>query len=467
MKPHLSRLTALLLSGLLLSGCAAPSSGHIDSEQNTNKPEDSSSSKMIAPTPPAEDAKGSLVSYDPNRQVYFSCQNIDSDIYLNSSFMPNLRFHILSLQHVDPEEIQISIPIQTEYAVLISECAEIRTTEYLTSLNSETGYIHDFPYYLYQCYRGTDWKKMGNLYIAAEQASNRQGELIMAGVSSSDSEYIQLQETIDEFHAYRDAYVEDFQALTPEDLPVFYDYEVQIFFGFNNIDLESYELSSGIRVSEGFHTVDIQLGNTLYTQEIGEIRLHAENLENIHQSHEDNLQDFSGIGIEGKSYPWGDGTECEMLTSFLAKKDLTITKLYFYESDIKLPGAHIIISSTPRVGTPELFEATETTTKDTSIDFYWDLETPIDIAAGTYVTIDLIFQDPRLSQMEYGGRLYPVMEYSVGTETHIRQTEINLDRVSLNSWLRYAIAFDGLDLESYFQDFYRPVYESWRENIPW
>lgn len=466
MKFRFSRLTALLLSGLLLSGCAAPSSGHIDSEQNTNKPEDSSSSEMIALTPPAEDAKGSLVSYEPDRQVYFSCQNIDSDIYMNSSFMPNLRFHILSLQHVDPEEIQIFIPIQTEYAVLIEELSEIHTTEYLTSLNSEAGYANDFPYYLYQCYRGTDWKKMGQLYTAAEEASRRQSELEIAGMSS-DPEYAQLQKTIDEFHAYRDAYVEDFQALTPEDLPVFYDYSVQIFFGFNNIDLESYELSRGIRVSEGFHTVDIQLGNALYTQEIGEIRLHTENLENIHQSHEDNLQDFSGIGIEGKSYPWGDGTECETLTSFLAKKDLTITKLYFYESDIKLPGAHIITSSAPLILTPDLYETSETTTKDTSIDFYWDLKTPLNIPAGTYVTIDLIFQDPRLSQMEYGGRLYPVMEYSVGTETRIRQTEINLDRVSLNSWLRYAIAFDGLDLESYFQDYYRLVYENWRENIPW
>lgn len=458
MKLHTFFPITLLLFIFVLSGCAAPA------ESTGSKQEESNDSNTSA-----SESKTLFGSQDPDRQPYFSCQNIDSDIYMNASIMPGQSFTIFSLQPLDTEQIHVSVPVQTDYTVSVSEIdpGDVLTTEYLQNLGQpEGGHIFlstAFPYYLYQCYRETDWKKMTQLYKAAEEA-----EKSMNGLTSSDPEYARLQETIDSFRAYRDFYQEDFKALTAEDLPVFYLYTVQIFFGFSETS------ENPVRVSERFQTIEIQIGEETYTQNIGEIRLHAEDFpEGITSlfADTDHLKNLAGISSAIASYPWGDRVQCRSMYCFQALEDLTITGLYLYESDLTLIGAHVTTSDKSPVFIQNEGQnegSAMTSVPNTSVDFYWDLTSPLDIPAETYVTIDLIFQDPRLAQLEYGGRFYPVMEYTAGTDSHAIQTEMILDRLGYdNCWLYYAIVFDGLDMEPYFQDYYRPVYESWRENIPW
>ena len=141
--------------------------------------------------------------------------------------------------------------------------------------------------------------------------------------------------------------------------------------------------------------------------------------------------------------------------------------LYLYESDVETLGARVRTSGQPLAGMTGS-SGISSSGGQSEMDFYWDLKSEVTIEKGTYVILELFFRDPRLAELEYGGKLYPVMVYRKGDTSYSHQTELTLSRAGyVDLWLRYAIVFEGLDAESYFQDYYRPIYESWRENMPW
>lgn len=393
--------------------------------------------------------------------VYFTCENIDTDIYLMNIGNISQKFLIFSLEPLNVEEVSIEIPIETDYVVSVAQLCDqqdILTTEYLDTkddFETVSPNPYAFPYYLYQCYRGTDWGKMRELELALLEAEQE--------------DPWNTTEEQEALSAYQNLYLEDYKAITKEDLPVFYVYSVDIWFALTDMSGNS---ENPKMVSEKFQNITIQIGEEAYVQDIGEIRLHAEPMpEDIisFQSASDNLKNFMGISSGKDTYPWGDGMMCETVQLFKALKDMTVTNLYLYESDLKVIGAHVTTSNKPLNNIPSIFDnESDDPSKETTVDFYWDLKSPFPVSEGTYVSIDLIFQEPRLTQMRYGGRIYPVMEYSVKDGSYTIQTELTLDRQDLyDVWLYYAISFGGLDMESYFNDYYHSINGSWKEDLPW
>lgn len=424
--------------GLIFSACGKNSTENINESITEEQ-----LGQNIAPTVSDETVENPFINYNPEQKIYFSCKNINMDIYMEGG-LPVWEFVILSLEPLNEDEISISIPIETDYAVEITEMATTRTTDYLESMNDNSNKSYNgLPYYLYQCYRNTDWKKMYQLYEAAEEAED-----CLQRISSNSLEYQELLDVIDEYYSYRDLYLSDYQSLKAEDLPKFYVYNVYIWLGATKIAPEAGDESvSQNKISESFQEIDIQIGNEVYTQNIGEIRLHTEYLSNEYGEVLGNvLRSASGES----SYPYGDGMVDALIWTFTTKKDVTITDAYLLDEenlDIELLGTHVFLNG------------------NTTIDFYWDLNSVLEIEEGTEVSIVGIWKDEYLMELEYGTRVYPVLKLESDGEKYTVTVERSMERniAADKIWLYYAIVFDGLDVESYFDDYYRPVYETWRE----
>lgn len=404
----------------------------------------------------------------PNKEyerVYFTCKNWDSDIYLKNSLTPYQDFSIISLDKINLNEIEIVVPIQSSYAIMLIDenSPNIWKTDYELNNNSDTTekLISDetFPYYLYQCYRGIDWKKMKELYDKAQEAANLIKDW---NGKTSDSEYVKWKEDIKQYDEYKNLYLKDYEALTSEVLPQFYVYTFRIFFGVSAKSYDEYGFANEFEssknvISESFKNIDIQIENISYTENIGEVRIWNELLPfpSLNFSNSEHMK-IEEISVGPTTDPWGDGTIQMADITFEAQRDLTLTKMYLYESNITVLGTHIIISDK----------------SGSSIDFYWDAESALDIEKGKTVTIELIIQDSRAMQLEYGARACPVIEYMVDSQLYKCVQEQNLDRWPVyrkGIWIRYATLFDGLgeQIQSYFDDYYRPIYETWREELPW
>lgn len=428
-------LCFILLSGLLLCACgeetaADPSAS--TSELSASEPNTGTlpAPEVIAPTGPAAPSMEFPVPYEPGREIYFTCENWDIDLYLRHSEVPNLRFKIISTEPVAKEDISVTLPIATGYTV---DTMDISTE--LSALSETGGY--GLPYFLYQIYQGTDWAGLAQMQKDAYEAAQQMYEMELgydAEQLMESQEYQALEKIRLEAGEAENALLPYFRKLTPEDLPQFYCYTVRVDFSMENV------------VPESFQTINIDIGGKTYSQNVGEVRIH-----------DGELPPSTDVGIKLRSgaisgigaSPWTDGRELgQNVFHFVAQEELRLTGASFYQSDVALLGARVSIEGAD----------------GNAMDFYWDLETSIFVNEGDTVRIDLIYQDERMKAMNYGARLYAYLNYEANGQSETPRTEIDAVRMHL-PWLVYAIAFDGLDCGSYYRDYYYPLYESWREDI--
>lgn len=431
-------LCFILLSGLLLCACgeetaADPSAS--TSELSASAPNTGTlpAPEVIAPTGPAAPSMEFPVPYEPGREIYFTCENWDIDLYLRHSEVPNLRFDIISTEPVAKEDISVTLPIATGYTVDIVDIS----TE-LSELSETGGY--GLPYFLYQIYQGTDWAGLAQMQKDALEAQQQMSD--MAAGCDDDAlaqlmesqEYQALEKIKLEAGEAENALLPYFRELTPEDLPQFYCCAVRIDFSMEDV------------VPESFQTINIDIGGKTYSQNVGEVRIHDGELPpSTNGGIKLRTGAISGIGTS----PWTDGRELgQNVFYFVAEEELRLTGASFYQSDVALLGARVSIEGA----------------NGNAMDFYWDLETSVFVNEGDTVRIDLIYQDERMKAMNYGARLYAYLNYEAGGQPETLRTEIDAVRMHL-PWLVYAIAFDGLDCGSYYRDYYYPLYESWREDI--
>lgn len=418
-------LCFILLSGLLLCACGEETAA--DPSASTTELSASEPNTGTLPAPSMEFP----VSYEPGRKVYFTCENWDVDLYLRHSEVPNLRFHIISTEPVTKEDISVTLPIATGYTVDIMD--------HDTHTLSESG-GSGLPYFLYQIYQGTDWAGLAQMQKDAYEAGRQMQEMQLARGDvpleqlMESQEYQALEKITLEAVEMENALLPNFRELTPEDLPLFYSYTVRIDFSMEDV------------VPESFQTINIDIGGKTYSQNVGEVRIHDEDLPpSTNGGIKLRTGAISGIGTS----PWTDGRELEQnVFYFVAQEELRLTGASFYQSDVALLGARVSIAGA----------------NGNAMDFYWDLETSVFVNEGDTVRIDLIYQDERMKAMNYGARLYAYLNYEAGGQPETLRTEIDAVRMHL-PWLVYAIAFDGLDCGSYYRDYYYPLYESWREDI--
>lgn len=403
----------------------------------------------LKPLPTVEREKTGLpVEYDPNRELYI-LTNRNEIIYANKWGNNTYSFSIYSKKPLDVNSISVKIPISNYYSVTVRqrELGGIKqeTSNKLDERAYDSG--NSFSYPLYLAYRGKDFRKLAELYdkyMQLEELKQRYINMWMNNQITREQYELATapyEVAKEEFYAYRDAEWEDYLALTKQDLPQFYVYTVVI--GFKDLG----NLGTALEQEESFTQIEVTIGDETYVHDIGKITL-IEDWQLPAQL--DWKVGFTGIaGTLGTIYGpnlYNDETHClEMLYHYTADRYELLEELVTLNPTQTVERVWLRIR--PKGGSAVVVE--------------WDMSEPYEIFPGDDVTVYASYRDENMDTLGYRTVVASYLLCTSDGESYCRFAYC--DTVARESdYLAYAILFDGLDLESYFWDFYYLIYEPWR-----
>lgn len=357
-----------------------------------------------------------LIPLDTEREVYISLANQDIDFYpVNDG--PFVNFNILTKKHYSESEIKISIPMETSYEVLVEDYSEW----YRQVPSDETGEALSLEQFMFM--QDADWRILGQMQMNAKPAD--------------DQDPNESLDAILRFEEEMDKYRTTYSQLQASDIPEVYIYSVDILF------TGLYDPQRVLH-DEVVEIMDIEIGDEIYTINIGQWRFHTELPEEL---------EYKRIGIKpSDSYsirvmPYSDNAYLNgyalfaNVFSFTADKDITITGIRQYGAEVDLLGARI-------------------STSGNSMDYYWDMEQPIYVSAGEEVSIDVFVYDNRLKQYELNMLTYLMLDYEIGSQTCAMRSACCFTRMN-DVWDTYFLAFEGYDIGEYYTCFYNPEWHGW------
>ena len=431
-KQHRLICLMLAMALFLLPGCAA------DRPEITT---DAAETTVI----PEETTAADVFDVPGRKDIYFATGNDYYDLYYYYSWMPGPEIRVLTRK---PVNIRVSADIQAEYTVSVFPQERGRSLTTYSVMEDDgmigaiptSASIHDFPLHIYQTYAGVDWaevRKLDTEYVE-EQEKYKAGE----------GSYEEMIEARNRYSYASAEYVREYKELSMDDLPVFYEYLVQIWI-------------KDAEVEETLKTVQITVDDTVYDVDIGEIRIMPfKDIENNGQAY---LSMSTSPSLGFPSAPYGNGVEKCRSSIYCAEAGLTLTGLRFLESSVSsLKVLDVVAVIADDRDSAQLGEG---------IAIEWDGVTPIYVEQGKYVCFFMTVQDDRMKELSYHGKLYPVLEFECGGEAYERMEEIPLLRTQWDEWILYAAGLDGVDLESYYNNrYYLTPAENWRYEVdltPW
>ncbi len=407
---HLKSWIAFLLVLFILLQLLGCTPNQILEETGGQTPSESRSKEepaAIAPTASPE---------APGENYFFLCGEYDLDFYLNTAFN-NIMIPVVSKTPIDASAAKITLPLEIDYEVYFNE---VLLTE---------NYAQYFDYYLYQCYRDLDWAKVAKLFSAAREASQAQAD-------AGDPDQAAQQQIVDDYWAYADQYSQDYDALTQEMLPQFYAYEVLINFYYDYDNPQD----------DAFTYMDVSWPGVSFRANCGEVRFHKENMYDDFPSEIGGLQQHTYGIRDTASYPYGSGTVNTWVANFETEDDITLTRGYFFGNG-------------PRIAEIQVYAASQEQDVDgtpvRSMDYLWDGQTPLPVEGGLSVQLSATFTDQRLQDMVPEGKLYFFLEYEYQGKHAVSITELGLHR-NANFYELAAIYLDGIDVQSYYEQFFYP-----------
>lgn len=372
------------------------------------------------------------------RDIYFATGNDYYDLYVEYTWTPGPEITLLSREYIDPESISVTVDIQADYTVYVTEhersvslaSIEIEEVNGIKNVNFTPNGTGDFPLYLYQTYAGLDWAEVGALYTQCRS--------IQKQVESGETEASRGEEATAAYYNIKAEYASEYMELTTQDIPRYYEYLIQIAIS----DVEEEEILRAVQVS---------VGDTVYDVDIGEIHVRPSP---GYDFDNDYLSFCMSSPLWLSTYPYGKGIEKCQSAVYRAEEPLTLTGLDFMEntlSTVKILDVTVVISHDED--------------QNMGIEIQWDGETPIYVAQGEYVSLHFTVQDDRMKEIQYRSELYPVLEFEHDGATYEMGTSVSLYRYYTAPWLLYAIGLDGLDMESYFNDYYYVAVSNWHEDV--
>ena len=306
---------------------------------------------------------------------------------------------------------------------------------------------NSFSYPLYLAYQGKHFRKLAALYDKFKQLqvptygyikmwndkqiTREQYEILMAPYEAAKEEY----------YAYLDAEWEDYLALTKQDLPQFYAYSVIIdFTDINN-------LGAKWDHEESFTQIEVTIGDQTYVQDVGKITLIEDWQLPAQLDWEAGFAGIAGtIGSIHGPRLYNDGLHClEVLYRYTADRYELLEELVMQNPAQTVERVWLQIR--PKGGKTVVVE--------------WDMSEPYEIYPGDEVTVYAACSDENLSTLRYQTVIAAYLLCSSDGESYCRMAYC--DTVAEGSdYLWYAILFDGLDLESYYWDYYYLINEPWR-----
>lgn len=434
MKQRMTMILVLFVLISALTGCGTKMPNKTTAPTVTtapnSKPTHLEEPESIAPTAPIN-PENPIDEYEPNRDIYIMCGQHNYTIYGSYSCVPGFYFYIFSKTPLDTEQVDLSLPIQSPYTVKIREHKLEGIKKDLFRAEDPPGSYTptQFPYYLYQIYRGKDFAE-----IARQRDAYRTATEDLKNGKISYDEYEQIQK---EYESNRDAELEDYSQLSQQAmLPEFYVYLLGALFDTANM------------VEESFTTADVIIGDEVYHVNTGEMHLRKD------LDFPAELDWFKGAsvacdGILGNgNAPLPFNNELHKVLSyfsFSAKESLTITDLVLDNPNQELVNVWV------RITTADGFYS----------EIEWDRTEPIEIYEGDRVQIDIAYREKNMDRIAYTTKVWGFLIYDYEGGTACKLSECQVDP-SWNYYEVYAMVFDGLDLESYYTDYYYPMFETWR-----
>ena len=231
--------------------------------------------------------------------------------------------------------------------------------------------------------------------------------------------------------------MEAYLQLNKEDLPKFYLYFVYA------------QFPDGFQSGETFNQVGLAIGEQIYSLDVGEVRLCSSIAFPADLDWNRGDYSFATHGVFGSGWaPQSYNDGLHLVTGYFS---FTATE-YMELKDVVLENP----SQTLEKVWIKMLTAG-------GIDIYqeWNMSEPFEIHEGDQVQIDIAYRQETLTELSYHTKLWGFLVYDYGDGTACKISECDIS-TGINYYEMYAIIFDGLDLESYYRDYYYPTYESWR-----
>lgn len=324
-----------------------------------------------------------------NGDEYIICMN-NMELEINTTtMMAEVPFHILSSEELSLSDVEVNIDTDVPYEVALLESTY------------NTG---KFPEHICLQYNGFDW--------------NRFRELESGAAEEETNEYMEIKKAVEN----------EYNALSEEDFPSFYDNSYVIRFDTFEQEHERQTIETvDISVKGKANTIDmgnVYLGIPAKDINVGEYQLY---FVSGGRAYYNILQDVTGT-ISMKSF------EMEV------KDDVVIKDIYLLNESDSI----------------EITEATiDVISEEGSFNLKWENGKEISLEKDSQVFLNFDVHDEKFEgQQAYSVNIYINVEYEVDGEIYETRTQV-LCGSRYDGQTLYAIYRDGLDMSSYFEDYLR------------
>ena len=391
---------------------------------------------------------GTLPGVDPEQQIFILTGKNDI-LFINHWGNNAYCFSIFSKKPLDVDSISVKLPISAYYRPIISEKKLKGVQELDVNVRMDERYYapDTFTYPMYLAYRGKDFRKLAELKVKFEQLReliSDLGGMLFRGEITKEEYNAQMQPYWDaqqEYEDYLNAEYQDYLALTKADLPQFYVYSVIV--SFTNLE----NLGAKLEKEETFTQIEVTIGDETYVQDVGKVTL-IEDWELPAPLDWETANDaVAGImGSANSPMLYNDGIHCiDTYFHFVADRYKLLEELVMLNPAQKVERVWLRIR--PESGAAFVVE--------------WDMSEPYEIYPGDDVTVYAAYRDENLNTLGYQTMTDAYLMYTTDGESFCKFSHSSI-AIGGSNYRWYAILFDGIDLESYYWDYYYQFYEPWR-----
>lgn len=308
----------------------------------------------------------------------------------------------------------------------------------------------EMPFYVYQCYRGKDWESYAQMQASYQEMLN--------GLSFEDTG--KAEEAADALEASQNEFLPDYLELREQGrLPVLYRYMLSVRLLTDGQPLQTETLSE----------ITLYVHGKKLTFPLGRIHMDAETAwpgeENPALISERGLASSMCIQPSADGlFSLSDGFDICLLK---AAQDLEITGLRLFNDDRQLVKVQAVVFNTAQEnenGGIAVNENGEDIVPEILADFLWDRQEPISLSAGQRVYFNFTFRDAALANRLSG---YTQLHLEVCYRTTDGKTRsilqwypLRIETVSCDPHEIYLAHELGVDIMSYYNDFFYPLNET-------
>ncbi len=263
----------------------------------------------------------------------------------------------------------------------------------------EDAWMTEFPFWLYQTYRGVDWNEVAIIAQAAE---------------SGDAN---AQKKLEE---YETLYLADYESLTDADIPQFYAYWIS-----NSLDTLGYIPGGTAKIRE---TLTFQIGTEEVTVDVGLLNVQRSGWDQCLNYDETTEDIYKGRLTDTTVSYWGDGTVTLAPITLREASPQTLQKLELYGMDGDILDIQVSYGKTT---------------------LHWDGASPLDIPKNTQITLVVTLQTQAHQTIGYCEDANLMLQRQMNDKTTRLWYFAGISQ-SWNMYELYAMMIDKLDISSYY-----------------